>query len=322
MPPVDRPVLDNPLQARPGAWPVVRAVQADRADVLQPRQQLEPQQFGKRESDHAGTVGVGVVGLDLRVGAVPQQTLDHCRNLRGGTALELGIDADPAALDMPVDHHPVAAVAGVELRRQVRFPRPEPLGVAGGSGGLSPPSPVAGLERRVDHPPDRAPQVLPGDVGGAHPAQRALVFLVLPGASTSPPSTRRAMRSTSPSPLRTGVRLWSTRPGPGSSSASTSRRWSSPRWRRSCVRATSRWSARRSTPTGPSNCLTGRSFRRRWGPTWWRSACARRARAQSSTRSPSAGSWRTSCEALPRRLTPGTRRTRAWSSIRRRASRR
>jgi hypothetical protein len=35
-----------------------------------------------------------------------------------------------------------------------------------------------------------------------------------------------------------------------------------------------------------------------------------------------AGNWRTSCEALLRRRTPGTRRTRAWSSIRRRASRR
>ncbi|RNG22198.1 hypothetical protein [Streptomyces botrytidirepellens] len=100
--------------------------------------------------------------------------------------------------------------------------------------------------------------------------------------------------------------------GPGSSCASTSRRWSLPRSPRSCAPATSRWSARRSTPTGPSSCWPGRSSRRRWGPTWWRSVLPSRARVPSSTPRSSAGNWRTSCEVPPRRRTPGTRRTMAW----------
>ncbi|MFD3734183.1 DUF4158 domain-containing protein [Streptomyces sp. NPDC058632] len=114
----------------------------------------------------------------------------------------------------------------------------------------------------------------------------------------------------------------STRPGRGSSSASTSRRWSSPRSRRNCAPAMSPWWARRSTRTGPRNCWPGRPSRGSWRPTWWRSACARKARRASSTPPSSAGSWRTSCATPPRRRTPGTRTTRAWSSTRRRASRR
>ncbi|MFM9442495.1 DUF4158 domain-containing protein [Streptomyces acidiscabies] len=69
--------------------------------------------------------------------------------------------------------------------------------------------------------------------------------------------------------------------------------------------STSPRSARRSTPTGPSNCSRGRTSRRSWPITWWRSGCARRARPVLSTR----------------RRMPGTRTTRAWSSTRRPASR-
>ncbi|MEJ8662179.1 hypothetical protein WKI58_37895 [Streptomyces halotolerans] len=127
---------------------------------------------------------------------------------------------------------------------------------------------------------------------------------------------------TSPSPPTTGARPCSTRPARASLCASTSRRWSSPPSRRNCAPATSRWSARRSTPTGPSSCSRGRRCRRSWAPTWWRSASPRRARRPRSTLASSAGSWRTSCGTLPRRRTPGTRTTRAWSSTRRPVSRR
>lgn len=96
---------------------------------------------------------------------------------------------------------------------------------------------------------------------------------------------------TSPSPPRTGRRPSSTRPGRGGSSASTSRRWSSPRSPRNCAAATSRWWARRSTRTGPRNCWPGRPSRRSWRPTWWRSVCVRKARRASSTLPSSAGSW-------------------------------
>ncbi|MFE5940884.1 DUF4158 domain-containing protein [Streptomyces sp. NPDC056470] len=121
---------------------------------------------------------------------------------------------------------------------------------------------------------------------------------------------------------RTGARWWSTGPVPGSSSASTSRRWSSPTSPRNCAAATSRFSARRSTATGPSSCWPGRWCRTSWPTTWWRSGCASRVRPPSSTPGSSVGSWRTSSGPPPQQRTPGTWTTRAWSLTRRRVSRR
>ena len=163
------------------AWVGVGGVELDRADVLQPGQELEAEQLGEREPHEAGAVGVGVVGLDLGVGAVPQQALDHRRDLGGRAGLELGVDAQPAALDVPVDHHAVAAVAGVELGHQVGVPGGEPLGVRRGAGRLAPPFRVAGLEGGVDHGGDRRPQVLAGDEGGADVAELGLADAVLAG---------------------------------------------------------------------------------------------------------------------------------------------
>lgn len=68
--------------------------------------------------------------------------------------------------------------------------------------------------------------------------------------------------------------------------------------------------------------LAWEDIQENWPTIWWRSGYARRARAAFSTRRPSAGSWRTSCAAPPRRRMPGTRTTRAWSSTPRPASRR
>jgi len=53
-------------------------------------QQLEAEQLGEGEAHEAGAVGVGVVGLDLGVGAVPQQALDHRGDLGRRAGLELG----------------------------------------------------------------------------------------------------------------------------------------------------------------------------------------------------------------------------------------
>jgi tetratricopeptide (TPR) repeat protein len=49
-------------------------------------------------------VAVHVVPLDLQVRAVAQHPLDHGRDLRGGAAFELRIDAGSAPLDVPIDH--------------------------------------------------------------------------------------------------------------------------------------------------------------------------------------------------------------------------
>ncbi|MFD7065395.1 Tn3 family transposase [Streptomyces sp. NPDC059906] len=77
-------------------------------------------------------------------------------------------------------------------------------------------------------------------------------------ASTSVPWARTAVRWTSPSPRRTGRRPSSTGRGRGSSSAGTSRRWSSPRSRRNCAPGMWPWWARRSTWTGRRSCRPGR----------------------------------------------------------------
>lgn len=80
----------------------------------------------------------GVVGLDLRIRAVPQQAFDHRGDLGEGALLELGVDADRPFFHVPVDHHPGPGVAGVEPGHQVRLPRAEPLG-----GGVASPHQVA-----------------------------------------------------------------------------------------------------------------------------------------------------------------------------------
>ncbi|SIO87419.1 hypothetical protein BQ8420_16415 [Nocardiopsis sp. JB363] len=82
---------------------------------------------------------------------------------------------------MPVDHHPVPAVAGVELRHQVRLPGPEPLGVRRRGGGRSPPGGVPGGEGLIHHRRDGAAQVVAGDVRGAGAAQRPLVLTMVAG---------------------------------------------------------------------------------------------------------------------------------------------
>lgn len=68
-------------QALPHAGAVVGTVKPDGTNVLQPGQQPEAEQFGEREPNDGGTVGVDVVGLDLRIGTVPEQALDHRRDL-------------------------------------------------------------------------------------------------------------------------------------------------------------------------------------------------------------------------------------------------
>ena len=50
-------------------------------DFLQAREEPEAEEVAEREPDDGRAVGVGVVGLELRVGAVVQQALQHRRDL-------------------------------------------------------------------------------------------------------------------------------------------------------------------------------------------------------------------------------------------------
>jgi hypothetical protein len=125
--PADRPREDllEPVVGRS----VIGAVERGAADVLEPGQQAEAEQVAEREADDRGAVRVGVVGLDLRLGAVAQEPFEHRGDLGRGAGRELAVDAQLLLLDVPVDHHAVAAVAGVELGHQVGVPGAEPLGV-------------------------------------------------------------------------------------------------------------------------------------------------------------------------------------------------
>ncbi|GAA3368301.1 hypothetical protein GCM10020367_06120 [Streptomyces sannanensis] len=59
-----------------------RPVQPRGAHVAQPGQQVEAEHVGEGEPDDRGAVRVGVLPVDLQVGAVPQHALDHRRDLQ------------------------------------------------------------------------------------------------------------------------------------------------------------------------------------------------------------------------------------------------
>ena len=161
--------------------------------MLQPWQQLETEPVAEREANDAGAVGVGVVGFDLGVGAVAQQPFDHRGDLAGGAGRQLAVDAGALALDVPVDHHAWAAVAGVVLGHEVGLPGAEALRIAGAGGAGPPEGRVTGGERLVDEARDRPAQVLTGDVGAPYAAQRAFGLVVLAGGD----DPRRASGGTS-----------------------------------------------------------------------------------------------------------------------------
>src|SRR3954466_3288863 len=75
------------------------------------------------------------------------------------------MDAHRTALDVPVDHHPAPAVAGVPLGHQVLVEGAEVLAVrSAGSHALTPDPGVTRGERRVDHTPGRIAQGVGVDI--------------------------------------------------------------------------------------------------------------------------------------------------------------
>ena len=101
-----------------------------------------------------------------------QHAVEHGPDLGGRAALELGVDAGAAALDVPIDHHARPAVADVVLGHEVRRPRAEPPRVRRARRPLPPPGTVAGGERGVDQPGDGGTQVVAVHPQPPHSPQR------------------------------------------------------------------------------------------------------------------------------------------------------
>jgi len=135
----DQVPSDRSSQRRGQPWVSIRGasgrtVQADPVELLDPRQQVEPEQPGDPEADLGLTVGVDVVALHGHGGAVPDGALDHGVYFRGRGPQALGVHHHGPALDVPVDQDPAAAVAGVPLGEDVLVPGPEVGGVGGNRG--------------------------------------------------------------------------------------------------------------------------------------------------------------------------------------------
>ena len=157
--PVDRARQDG-LQIRvvAGAAPNW-TIKLLRGDGLEPRQEVKAQEVAEGKADFALAVAVDVLLLDLHLGAVAQDALDHGGDLGGRAALELRVDTGGFSLHVPVDHDPAAAMANVPLGHQVLIPGAELLAVGRARGGAFPPDVAqARRQRGIDHAPDGFPQ--------------------------------------------------------------------------------------------------------------------------------------------------------------------
>ncbi len=138
-------------QARTLAWRCQHQFLA--RDRLEPRGQFEAEKMCKGEPDGTLAVGIDILALDFHVRAMTQHTLDHGRDLGRGTALELGIDAGCLALDMPIDHHPPAPIAGMPFRHEISIPGTELRGIRStGCPNRTPDLGIANGQRGVGHP--------------------------------------------------------------------------------------------------------------------------------------------------------------------------
>ena len=118
----------------------------------------------KRKSDLALPVGIDIVAIDLHLGAMAQQASDHGRDFRGGTVLELRVDAGRFALHVPVDEYSRPAIARVPLRHQILVPGREFLGVRrAGRGAFTPDLRESDTEDGIDHLGNRCPHGLFGE---------------------------------------------------------------------------------------------------------------------------------------------------------------
>jgi len=88
-------------------------------DLLDAWSLLEVEQPGDPEADLRLAVAVGVVAFDVEGGTVAHRAFDHCRDLGGGAADQLGVDRHRLGLDVPVDQDAGLAVASVSFAEEV-----------------------------------------------------------------------------------------------------------------------------------------------------------------------------------------------------------
>ena len=134
-------------------------------DRLQPRHELESQQPAECEGDRALAVGVHILTIDLHLGAMMDDPLDHGGDLGGGRGFKLGMNAQRVPLDMPVDHDAAAAIAHVPLRRQVLVPGAKVLGIrCAGRRSVAPDCRISGMQRAVGDDGNGLPQRVDRDI--------------------------------------------------------------------------------------------------------------------------------------------------------------
>src|SRR5262245_24790290 len=108
--------------------------------------------MAKCKPDFALPFAVDILLLDLHLGTVAQDALNHRGDLGGGTALELRVDTGGFFLHVPIDHDPSAAISNVPFGHQFLIPGPALLTVCCTRGStFSPDVGQASRKRGIDY---------------------------------------------------------------------------------------------------------------------------------------------------------------------------
>ena len=140
-------------------------------------------QPAKPKGDLALPMRVNELLLDLHIGAVAHDPLDHRRHFRGGDRFELGVDTDSVLFHMPIDHDALAAIAQVPLGEQIVVPGAKLLGVRrAGRRGLSPYVFLAHAKDGIGHVRNGGTQLVFLNEAPAHVEEVLVGFPMLAGA--------------------------------------------------------------------------------------------------------------------------------------------
>src|SRR5699024_12591911 len=82
-------------------------------DIFDTGPQLTPPQMAKRKGPFALTVRIHKLLLYVFVGTMSQETFQHSRHFRGGTARDLRTNTHGFFLHMPVDHNATSMIANM-----------------------------------------------------------------------------------------------------------------------------------------------------------------------------------------------------------------
>src|SRR5438445_3930867 len=112
---------------------------------------------------------VGILALNGHRGTVTQHPLDHGRDLRGGAALQLRVNAGGPFIRMPVDRHARFPIAGMVFGDEILIPDAVMLGIRGaGRGYFAPDLWHPYSQRGVHHALNRFPEGIFVDKTSAH----------------------------------------------------------------------------------------------------------------------------------------------------------